>query len=92
MEKMFTIILIICDTMCLIFLYLVTNKGSWLEIGSSISHFVIMESTILILFLLYSVATLLTTVRSRLFLDGCYPNEFGREKRYNLPMSYMKTN
>lgn len=47
--------------MCLNFLFLVKNTGSWLEIGTSISHFVIMESTIVVLCLLQIIAKLLTT-------------------------------
>ncbi|XP_055859262.1 GPI ethanolamine phosphate transferase 1 [Episyrphus balteatus] len=48
-EKVFIAMLFICDVMGLNFLFLVRNKGSWLEIGSSISHFVIMEATTLVL-------------------------------------------
>ncbi|XP_063700106.1 GPI ethanolamine phosphate transferase 1-like [Culicoides brevitarsis] len=60
-QKLFIMILIICDVMCLNFLFLVKNRGSWLDIGTSISHFVIMEATVLVLSLLYVVATILTT-------------------------------
>lgn len=45
-------VLIICDIMCAHFLFFVRNKGSWLDIGVSISHFVIMESTVLVLCIL----------------------------------------
>ncbi|XP_055920389.1 GPI ethanolamine phosphate transferase 1 [Eupeodes corollae] len=48
-RRVFIAMLFICDVMGLQFLYLVRNKGSWLEIGSSISHFVIMEVTTLVL-------------------------------------------
>ncbi|KAH8299546.1 hypothetical protein KR044_002585 [Drosophila immigrans] len=51
-RQIFICLLIICDIMGLNFLFLVRNTGSWLEIGSSISHFVIMEVTTLILLLL----------------------------------------
>lgn len=59
--QMFCIILIYSDLMVLQFLYLITNVGSWLDIGSSLSHFVIMEGFVTILLLLYGLAHLLTT-------------------------------
>ncbi|KAH8371962.1 hypothetical protein KR093_009545 [Drosophila rubida] len=55
-RQIFICLLIICDIMGLNFLFLVRNTGSWLEIGSSISHFVIMEVTTLVLLLLSHVA------------------------------------
>lgn len=61
LDKFFIILLICCDIMCLNFLFLVQNKGSWLEIGTSISHFVIMEVTVLGLCLLQFIAKFLTT-------------------------------
>jgi GPI ethanolamine phosphate transferase 1 len=60
-KKMFIMMLIICDIMCLNFLYLVKNKGSWLDIGTSLSHFIIMEVTVLILILFYGLAIILTS-------------------------------
>lgn len=73
MEKLFIMILIICDIMCLNFLFLVRNNGSWLEIGMSISHFVIMEVTVLVLFILYGLAHFLTTFSLR---KKCCEEEF----------------
>lgn len=61
LKKFFIILLICCNIMCLNFLFLVKNTGSWLEIGTSISHFVIMEVTVLGLCLLLLIANALTT-------------------------------
>ncbi|EDV36335.1 uncharacterized protein Dana_GF12912 [Drosophila ananassae] len=58
-QQIFICLLIICDVMGLNFLFLVRNQGSWLDIGSSISHFVIMEVTTLVLLLLAYAAKLL---------------------------------
>lgn len=60
MKKIFYIVLILCDTMGLHFLFMVQNTGSWLEIGSSISHFIIVQTMVLFLLLLYGVAFVLT--------------------------------
>jgi hypothetical protein len=43
------------------FLHLVTNRGSWLDIGTSISHYVIVQATVLFLVLLYGLAHVLTS-------------------------------
>ncbi|XP_053966376.1 GPI ethanolamine phosphate transferase 1 [Anastrepha ludens] len=48
-QTIFVCLMLICDVMGLNFLFLVRNEGSWLEIGTSISHFVIMEVTTLVL-------------------------------------------
>lgn len=56
--------------MCLNFLFLVKNTGSWLEIGTSISHFVIMEATVVVLCLLQVIAKFLTTFQ----LQSLLPN------------------
>uniref|UniRef100_A0A1Q3FC79 GPI ethanolamine phosphate transferase 1 n=1 Tax=Culex tarsalis TaxID=7177 RepID=A0A1Q3FC79_CULTA len=52
-QTLFMIILVICDIMSLNFFFLVKNKGSWLDIGTSISHFVIMQCTTIFLTFLY---------------------------------------
>lgn len=61
LDKFFIIILLCCDIMCLNFLFLVKNTGSWLEIGTSISHFVIMDVTVVVLCLIQIFAKFLTT-------------------------------
>jgi len=58
---MFFIVLIFSDAMGLHFLHLVTNRGSWLDIGTSISHYVIVQTTVLFLVLLYGLARVLTS-------------------------------
>ncbi|CAG9859115.1 unnamed protein product [Phyllotreta striolata] len=61
--NMFCVILVFSDLMVLQFLYLIDNKGSWLDIGTSLSHFVIVEGFTVVLMLLYGVAACLTGVR-----------------------------
>lgn len=70
LDKFFIIILLCCDIMCLNFLFLVKNTGSWLEIGTSISHFVIMEITVVVLCLLQLVAKVLTTGQLQSLMSG----------------------
>ncbi|KAG5891231.1 hypothetical protein JTB14_004346 [Gonioctena quinquepunctata] len=60
--NMFCIILIFSDLMVLQFLYLITNEGSWLDIGTSLSHFIIMEGFGPVLLILYGAAHCLTSV------------------------------
>lgn len=60
---LFIIVLLICDIMCAHFLFFVRNKGSWLDIGVSISHFVIMESTVVVLCVLEWMSRRLLDVR-----------------------------
>lgn len=70
-RKMFIMMLVICDIMCLNFLFLVKNKGSWLDIGASLSHFVIMEVTTLVLMIFYGIAQLLTSLKIFFLSRGC---------------------
>lgn len=50
------------NIMGLHFLFLIKNTGSWLEIGMSISHYVIVQSLALFLSLMYGLARLLIGV------------------------------
>lgn len=61
-RQIFICLLILCDIMGMNFLFLVRNTGSWLEIGSSISHFVIMEVTTLVLLILAFAAKVLLSL------------------------------
>ncbi|XP_036330817.1 GPI ethanolamine phosphate transferase 1 [Rhagoletis pomonella] len=58
-QTIFVCLMLICDVMGLNFLFLVRNEGSWLEIGTSISHFVIMEVTTVVLVIFTYFAKLL---------------------------------
>lgn len=63
-RQIFICLLLICDVMGLNFLFLVKNQGSWLEIGTSISHFVIMQVTTLVLLLFVSLAKFLLKINT----------------------------
>lgn len=58
-RKVYIWLLVICNVLGINFLFLVQNKGSWLQIGQSISHFVIMEVTTLVLVLISLLAKFL---------------------------------
>uniref|UniRef100_A0A182JZE9 GPI ethanolamine phosphate transferase 1 n=1 Tax=Anopheles christyi TaxID=43041 RepID=A0A182JZE9_9DIPT len=60
--KIFTLTLMVCDWMCMNFFFLVKNKGSWMEIGSSISHFVILECTTIVVMMMYELARFVTEI------------------------------
>lgn len=62
-DKIFLIVLIYCDIMGLNFLFLVKNVGSWLEIGSSVSHYVISQTITLFLVFLYILSGFLTSTK-----------------------------
>ncbi|KAM4605895.1 GPI ethanolamine phosphate transferase 1 [Polymixia lowei] len=61
-RSLFLIVLVISDLMALHFFFLVQDYGSWLDIGTSISHYVIVMSMTIFLMLL-SVATHILTSR-----------------------------
>ncbi|XP_011207337.2 GPI ethanolamine phosphate transferase 1 [Bactrocera dorsalis] len=64
-QAIFICLLLICDVMGLNFLFLVRNEGSWLEIGTSISHFVIMEVTTVVLVIFTYFAKLLLRLNEK---------------------------
>nr|XP_008012067.2 GPI ethanolamine phosphate transferase 1 isoform X4 [Chlorocebus sabaeus]XP_037843903.1 GPI ethanolamine phosphate transferase 1 isoform X4 [Chlorocebus sabaeus] len=60
-KSLFLIVLVISDIMALHFFFLVKDYGSWLDIGTSISHYVIVMSMTIFLVFLNGLAQLLTT-------------------------------
>lgn len=59
---LFLIVLIMSDFMAMQFFFYVRDFGSWLEIGSSISHYVIVMSMIIFFLLLEMVGHCLTSI------------------------------
>ncbi|KAM9827020.1 GPI ethanolamine phosphate transferase 1 [Neosynchiropus ocellatus] len=66
-RSLFLIVLVISDLMALHFFFLVQDYGSWLDIGTSISHYVIVMSMTIFLMLLSVVTHIFTTRRLVLF-------------------------
>ncbi|KAM5157229.1 GPI ethanolamine phosphate transferase 1 isoform 2-T5 [Mantella aurantiaca] len=62
-KSLFLIVLLISDTMSLHFFFLVKDYGSWLDIGTSISHYVIAMSITIFLMLLSGLVRYLTTMK-----------------------------
>ncbi|XP_018429511.1 PREDICTED: GPI ethanolamine phosphate transferase 1-like [Nanorana parkeri] len=60
-KSLFLIVLVISDIMSLHFFFLVKDYGSWLDIGTSISHYVIVMSMTIFLMLLRGLVQYLTT-------------------------------
>ncbi|NXX49854.1 PIGN transferase, partial [Tricholaema leucomelas] len=65
-KSLFLIVLVISDIMALHFFFLVKDYGSWLDIGTSISHYVLVMSLTMFMMLMNGVAQLLTTQRLEL--------------------------
>nr|XP_010959586.1 GPI ethanolamine phosphate transferase 1 isoform X1 [Camelus bactrianus]XP_045377419.1 GPI ethanolamine phosphate transferase 1 isoform X1 [Camelus bactrianus] len=65
-KSLFLMVIITSDIMALHFFFLVKDYGSWLDIGTSISHFVIVISMTIFLVFLNGLAQLLTTKKLRL--------------------------
>ncbi|XP_069469763.1 GPI ethanolamine phosphate transferase 1 [Ambystoma mexicanum] len=66
-KSLFLIVLVISDIMALHFFFLVKDYGSWLDIGTSISHYVIVMSMTMFLMLLSGLAQVLTAKRIQLW-------------------------
>ncbi|XP_060047581.1 GPI ethanolamine phosphate transferase 1-like, partial [Erinaceus europaeus] len=60
-KSLFLMVLVISDIMALHFFFLVQDYGSWLDIGTSISHYVIVMSMTIFLVFLNGLAQMLTT-------------------------------
>ena len=58
---LFLLVLLFSDVMSLHFFFLVTDKGSWAEIGTSLSHFVIAEAVVIFLQVFFLLASFLLT-------------------------------
>jgi phosphatidylinositol glycan class N len=56
---LFLIVLSTTDVMTLNFFFLVQDYGSWMEIGTSISHFVIASTFIVLQIVLFSIGHVL---------------------------------
>ena len=59
----FLLLLIISDFMACHFFFMVRDSGSWLDIGISISHYVIIMSFIIFFFILFMLSKVLTHTR-----------------------------
>lgn len=63
-SKLLYIILLYCDVMVLQFLFLIKDEGSWKEIGTQLSNFIILELTTVTIMLYYFLAYIITTTNS----------------------------
>ncbi|XP_037135678.1 GPI ethanolamine phosphate transferase 1 isoform X3 [Syngnathus acus] len=66
-RSLFLIVLVISDVMALHFFFLVQDYGTWLDIGTSISHYVIVMSMTIFLMLLSVVTHIFTSQRLALW-------------------------
>lgn len=53
-------------------LYNVKNYGSWLDIGTSISQFVIVQVITLFIVLINQIAKILTDISMQMFIGGVF--------------------
>lgn len=62
-RALFLLVLIMSDFMALNFFFLVRDYGSWLEIGTSISHYIIVMCMNIFLMMLFVVSQILTSFK-----------------------------
>lgn len=60
MKGLYLMILLLSSLMAVQFFHWVTSRGSWLDIGTSLSHYVIVQLTVLIVIVLRSVVQFFT--------------------------------
>ena len=68
-KALFLIVLVFSDIMGLIFFFHVTDEGSWLDIGTSLSHFVIVEATVIFLQIMFHLAKFAMTMHLHFLQD-----------------------
>lgn len=66
------IVLIYSNIMGIQLLYNVKNYGSWLDIGTSISQFVIVQVITLFIVLINQIAKILTDISMQMFIGGVF--------------------
>lgn len=64
-QRLFLLVLALCDILAVQFLHLVTNQGSWKRIGESLSHYIIVMAITLFVLLLYLLARAATGIQLR---------------------------
>jgi phosphatidylinositol glycan class N len=75
-SAMFFLVLLFSDIMGLHFFFLVTDQGSWEQIGTSLSHFVITEGIVVFLQIFWIVAKYLLETPSYMFKSTYETIEF----------------
>ncbi|TRY73706.1 hypothetical protein TCAL_00914 [Tigriopus californicus] len=71
-KAMFLMVLLFSDWMSLHFFFLVQDQGSWAEIGTSLSHFIIAEGTVIFLQLFLVLARGLLEFRAEFVKNKVY--------------------
>jgi phosphatidylinositol glycan class N len=56
-QALFLNVLLFSDIMGMHFFFMVTDQGSWLDIGTSLSHFIIVQATVIFLQLLFLLSS-----------------------------------